>query len=90
MVEQALPFPVRFGAAEAFGVVFERLPAHQQNVALRDLDATLQLVGQVARRGGYDLRGFGEGLFELVRPVGQDVQQGDFQDQGESPLRREL
>jgi hypothetical protein len=51
-------------------VVFERLPAHQQNVALRGLDAALQFVGEVALRGGYDLRGFGEGLLELVRPVG--------------------
>src|SRR4028118_254856 len=62
--------PVCGGPAGALGVVFERVPAHEQDVPLRLLYAALQFVGEVALRGGYDLRGFGEGLLELVRPVG--------------------
>ena len=86
VVEQPLPFPISGGTAETLGVVFERLPAHEEDVALRGLDAALQLVGEVARRGGYDGGGLGEGPLELVCPVWQDVQQGDLQDQDESPL----
>jgi len=41
VVEQALPFLVSVGTAEALGVVFERFPAHEQDVPSRRLYATL-------------------------------------------------
>jgi len=41
VVEQPLPFLVSVGAAEAFGVVFECLPAYEEDVPPRGLDAAL-------------------------------------------------
>lgn len=90
MLKQPLLFPALVRTAEDHGVVFERLPADQKRVPALGLDATLELVGEVARSRGYDDRGFGEGPLEIPRSVRQDVEHGDFQDQGDSPPRREL
>ncbi len=90
MVEQPLPLLVSVRAAETFGVVFERLPAHEKDILRRGLDATLELVGEVARRGGYDRRGLREGPLELGHSGWEDVQLGDFQDHGGSVPWREL
>ena len=54
MMQQALPFLILGSTAEANGVRFQRFPAYEENVAIRNLDAALQLMRDVAGPRGND------------------------------------
>jgi hypothetical protein len=80
VVEQAAPFLVIGGAAEAGGVVFQALPADQQQVLMRRLQAALQLVAAVAGQACDDLRRGAEGRLEAGGQLRLQVQNGYFED----------
>jgi hypothetical protein len=80
VVEEMLPLPVLRRGAEAYGVVFEGLPVHEQKVAVGVFDAGQELVGEVALHAGDERRSLPECLLERGLLVGANVQDGYFED----------
>jgi hypothetical protein len=57
MMQQSAPLLVAAGLTEAFGVIFQRCPVHQPQVAAGLFQAPVQGVGKGAAPASLDLRG---------------------------------
>src|SRR5512135_927040 len=87
MVQQGLPFLILRRVAEPLGMVLERLPANEQSVATRRLDAPLQLQRVESRHRRNDALRLGESALEGCRLAGNHVQDRDLQDHCRLMLR---
>ena len=67
------------GAAKALGVIFEPLPADQQQITVRIGQRALQLVPGVPWHGTDDGLGLPKSLFEGGGLTRDNLQMGDFQ-----------
>src|SRR5262245_61361971 len=86
VMQKPAPALVRGRLAKALRVALEAVPPHEQQIAIRILDAAQQLVALVPRCRGDDLLRFLEHSLEgcaLARP---QVQDGDFEDHAWSGL----
>ena len=63
-------------------MVFQALPADEQDVAAGALEAALQFVPEVAWHAGDDRRRFGKGGFEGALLARLHVEQGEFENHG--------
>src|SRR5262245_54278842 len=80
VMQERAPALVRRRLAKALGVALERVPPHEQEVAIRFLDTASQLVALIPGRRGDDPLRLAEGGFEFGALTRADVQDGDFED----------
>jgi len=79
-VEERPPFLIPFGVSEAFGVILEVLPFHEEQIAIRALDAAGQPQRTKPGYGFDDLPGLPERPLEGCLLAGDDIQGRVFQD----------
>lgn len=87
-VEEPAPLLVAVGASKALSVVLQGLPLDEEEVAVWVFEASLELVGDVAGRGGDDSRRLAEGGFEVFSETRADVEDGVFENHGRISLFR--
>ena len=63
VMQKAPPFLILRRAAEAEGVIFQSLPPHQQQILIGILDATMELMCDIARAGCDDGRSLRKGAW---------------------------
>jgi hypothetical protein len=80
MVQQRAPALVSLRAAKALRVILQHSPAHQQHVAVRYLEASLQLQRLEARRSEDYLYSLAKRRLERGGFVRLDVEDRNFQD----------
>ena len=74
MMQQPAPLIVALGSPEPDGVIFERSPRDQQEVAAASLQAPLEFMANVAIHARDDVLCRAEGGFEVGLETGFDVQ----------------
>src|ERR1700704_2388437 len=84
MADQLGPFGEIGRAAEIVGVVLDRGPLHEQAVAVRQLDRTLQLHAGAALGALEQRRRLLHAALEFRFHAGLDVDLRDFEDHGNS------
>ncbi len=82
MVQQGFPLLILWTAPETHRVVFQSLPAHQQNILAVLLQTFLQPVGEVPFHARDDALGLFKSLLEFRLFAGNHVQNGHFKDHG--------
>src|SRR5689334_22367266 len=88
VVQKPLPILILRRLTEANGMVFERLPIDEQDVAVRHLDTALQLVRYEAGHRSDDRRRLFERRFERSLAPGANVQHCDLENHLTSPVCR--
>ena len=79
VMQERFPLLVIGRFAEAHRVILQRAPSHQQDVLVRLLQATLQVVAQLSGHARDDGLRLNECRFECVLFAGDHLQDSDFQ-----------
>src|SRR5215470_9117659 len=82
LVQEIFPFCIAFGSAKSYGVVFERLPLHEEQVAVRSFETPAQLMRDVTHRRGNQRTRNSKCFFECVPHRRNDVENCDFENHG--------